>query len=242
MKLFGSLGGRVLVASSVILFAFLVVATPSRAAFVTTNEAGIDAVFSQASFGGSTVDIRFNTAATIVRPDLLSIDTDSELFDLFSDGPNGPYFPGNQLHDPTVNMFFVDSINSCGVINPSIVGCALTPGKDLVVESVFAAGAFGTELNSHELGHNLALPHPAGGGNLMNGTLNGSTFLDAGQVATILASALIQFDGPQRFISITPVLVLGGVVPVPPAGILLVSSLVGLFWMRRRKAQATSTA
>ena len=43
----------------------------ARAAFVTTNEAGLDSVFSQGSFGSNDIDIRFNPTVTFSNGSLL---------------------------------------------------------------------------------------------------------------------------------------------------------------------------
>lgn len=169
----------------------------ANAALITLNEAGLDAVFSQASFGSDIVDIRIGAATEIVAPDLLDITSNAEISSLFS------MHQGSLLD---VNFYFVDTISACGGINPAIVGCGETPGNDFVVESIFAAGSYGAELLAHELGHNLGLGHMSGA-NLMNSALNNSTALIASQVATILASSLVQSDQSGYFININPVLV-----------------------------------
>ena len=106
-------------------------------------------------------------------------------------------------------MFFIDTLDWCGFSSPSIVGCANRPGNDIVVESAFAAGGNGTELNAHELGHNLGLEHETFP-NLMTSSINGNTTLTADQIATILASDLIQSDADGKFILITPIAVGSG--------------------------------
>ena len=209
----------------------LIAAPLSHAAFVTIDEAGMDAVYSQASFGNTPVDIRIGPQTELVRPDLLNIQTDAQIFDLFGQhvGPQN-----------VVNFYFVDIIDSCGGYNVLIVGCGETPGQDFAVESNFAAGAFGTEILAHELGHNLGLPHRAGG--LMNPFLNGQTDLNAAEVATILASPLVQIDAEgQRFIQINPVLVVAEAAQVSePQTLLLLLLGLGLIagGLRSRGAQA----
>lgn len=170
----------------------------ANAALITLNEAGLDAVFSQASFGSDIVDIRIGTATEIVAPDLLDITSNTEISSLFG---------MHQGSSTDVNFYFVDTISACGgSLSSSIVGCGETPGNDFVVESIFAAGSYGAELLAHELGHNLGLGHMSGA-NLMNSALNNSTALIASQVATILASSLVQNDQSGYFININPVLV-----------------------------------
>jgi len=197
-------------------------------AFVTLNEAGMDEVYSQGSFGVTPIDIRFNAVVEIEAPHLLTIDSlDSinELFDLSSDPA------------PTVSMFFVDSIDWCGTVSAGYAGCALEPGSDFVVESVVAAGGFGVALNSHELAHNLGLGHETPPpDNLMNPSLTGNTTLTATQVATILTSPLLQLDGSQFFVEITPVLISGATVPLP-ASLPLALGAFGLLGLLRRRTR-----
>ena len=216
--------------------AALLAAPFAQAAFITTNEAGLDAIFSQTSFGVQTVDIRIGAVTQLVRPDLLAITTDSEIFDLFGQHVGGAN---------SVNFYFVDTISSCGVVNPNIIGCGETPGNDFVVESIWAADntpqtggySFGEQLLAHELGHNLGLGHRSGN-NLMNPFINGYGDLNAAEVTTILASNLVQTDaGGQRFIMINPVLVVNGV-PEPSSLLLVLGALgaaLGVFGRQSRQ-------
>ena len=234
------LGGLIRRRHLVVVFAALLASllALSHAAWavpiITTNESGMDGVFSQSSFGVNTIDIRFNASVTFFSNDLLSIDTPAELIILLNLGPNGPFGV-----DPTVNIYFVDVLNTCdGIINPAFIGCAFAIGNnDFVVESDFAAGNLGTALNSHELGHDLGLFHvdfPPN--NLMNPFLQSDTTLTATQVHTILISPLVQMDAAgQRFVAITPILIAS--VPVPEPGTLVLVSLgiTGFFLVSRRK-------
>ncbi len=102
------------------------------------------------------------------------------------------------------------------------------------MESAFAAGVNGTELNAHELGHALGLVHVAVAGNLMFGSISGGTALTPGQITTIQSSPFVQDGAGGMFVSITPVLI----TPIPPAGILFLSGILGLAWMRRRHRAA----
>jgi len=133
-----------------ILSTYLLITSLTQAAFITTNEAALDSIFSQTNFGNMPIDIRIGAATELVFPSLLDITTDAEITSLFG------------MHvglASVVNFYFVDTIDACGGVNPAIVGCGELPGNDFVVESTFAAGGFGGELLAHELGHNLGLGH-----------------------------------------------------------------------------------
>lgn len=202
-------------------FALLAILAPASAlaAVITTNEAGMDAIYGQ---GTLNIDIRFNAAVKVTGPTFLgSAGTEAAIHAL------APTVPAN-----TVVMFFIDLISWCDVFDPNIAGCAQLPGDKLILESAVAAGASGAELNSHELGHNLNLTHTdPNGNNLMFGTLNGNTVLTGAQMNTILASALVQTDGGgNRFISITPVLV----TPEPATAALFAAGVLGLIGVGRR--------
>ena len=218
--------------AAALLVAATMVTSHAEAAFVTTNEAAMDGIFSQLSFGNRPVDIMFNP--TIVHNDanLLNINTPAKLNSLFAlFGPS-----------PTVFAYFVDTVDECGGFNVGFVGCGSTPGNDFVVESVFASGALGAELMAHELGHNLNLGHTPSVGNLMDPTINGNTSLTQNQVDTILSSPLVQGAvGTAEFIKITQVLITGTppVVPLPSAAGLGLALLGALFVQKmrsRRKA------
>jgi hypothetical protein len=226
----------------VLTVAALLAAPFAQAAFVTTNEAGLDAIYSQASFGANTVDIRIGAVTELVRPDLLAITTDAEINDIFSQHVGGAN---------VVNFYFVDTISACGGINPNIIGCGEYPGNDFVVESVWAADntpqaggyTFGEQLLAHELGHNLGLDH-RNGNFLMNPFINGYGDLNAAEVNIVLSSSLIQTDANgQRFIQINPILVVASNDAPEPSSLLLVLgalAAVGSQARRRTLARASS--
>ncbi len=118
-----------------ILVGVLVASSPAMAAAVTTNEAGLDAIFSQASFGVSPIDIRFDSIVTVSNSSLLDIDSATDFSLLFT-------IP---ILDNHVNMFFVDTISWCGETNPAIVGwcCRTGDGRRISVCGWFIRG--GTE-------------------------------------------------------------------------------------------------
>lgn len=217
--------------------AALLAAPFAQAAYVTLHEAGMDAVFSQASFGNTTVDIRYGAVTQIVRPDLLDINTPTKLNNLFG------------LHvglQTVVNFYFVDAISECSGFNVNIIGCGETPGQDFVVESSWAADttiqpggiSFGLQLLAHELGHNLGLNHRSGNF-LMNPSINGFQDLNAAEVLAILASPLVQTDplNGQRFIQINPVLIVERDVQDVPEPSTAALALAGLLFagLRSRK-------
>lgn len=223
-------GLRIVAASCIALLA----SATSHAGFVTTNEAGMDTIFSQASFNGDTIDIRFGATQTIFNTSLLDIDSAAEFNFLASPTFGAP---------PTVRMFFVDSISHCGG-GGSFLGCAFQPGSVIALNSISVAGGNGAKTMSHELLHNLGLDHvlPDNGTNLMNPTV-GSDILTTAQADFIrgfgpgnAAGPLIQFDGLQRFIMITPIAVMASPVPEPGTYGLMIAglALLGVFSRRRK--------
>jgi hypothetical protein len=206
----------------------------ANAGFVTTNEAGLDAVYGQASFGASPIDIRFDSAITIYNSEFVNIDSGEEMDALGALGVNSPI----------VSAFFVDDINFCGVALPGIAGCAGVPGNFLVIASALS-GPDGFDYGpnapqnviGHELGHNLGLDHDETEGNLLNASLQQTFgFLLPYQVAIILASPLVQIDGNgQRFIEIQPYAVVASV--PEPSTYLMMGLGLGIFaFIRNRKS------
>jgi len=205
-----------------ILTVSLLITSLTQAALITTNEAALDSIFSQANFGNMPIDIRIGATTELVFPSLLDITTDAEINSLF----------GMHVGAATVvNFYFVDTVDACGGFNVNIVGCGELSGNDFVVESAFAAGGFGGELLAHELGHNLGLGH-SNGNFLMNPFLNGFIDLTLGEVTTIHNSPLVQTDGQFFWIDINPVLIVAQASkPISEPSILLLLLLsFGLFW------------
>lgn len=215
-----------------LFFTLLLVGCPGsvQGAFITIDEAGMDAIYSQTSFGNSPVDIRLGAAIEHVAPSLLSVDSASAWSMLTS----AHYGAAN-----VVNFWFLNDITWCGNNFIFYVGCGETPGNDFAVESNYADSLFNAELLAHELGHNLGLGHNSGSDNLMDAFLNGGKDLSNTEVATIMSSPLVQFDSTGFFIEVLPVLVvaIATQVSTPPVTLLLLMSCL-LVWVRRRRSVA----
>lgn len=204
----------------------------AQAGYVTTQQAGLDAIFSQqTAFDGRPIEIRFNAAQTLFSNALLDVDTEADM--------NSIFLPSSVR---TINMYFVDSISWCGNVNSAIVGCAWTGANGLVLESSVADdGNFvGANLIAHELLHNLGLDHFDLGGpqNLMAPILmSGMGTLVGAQVDEMLLSPFVQTDtSGQRFIAVTPYAVLAEpAVGVPePSSLALAGLGLALAWRSRR--------
>ena len=193
--------------------AILLSSTIAQAASITIDSPGMQTIFSQPSFDGTPITIRFNPSRRIVAPELLNIKDPADLQALFRLAPDPA---------PTVDAFFVDQLDVCPetepTINGSFAGCAQLPGHVFVEESD-AAKLSPAPLMGHELGHNLNLHH-----NLFNDTylmwpkFPPGRLLTERDVAIILQSPLVQTDSMgRRFIQITPI----AIVPAPESPTLL---------------------
>jgi hypothetical protein len=214
--------------------ALLFATTSAQAAFITVDEAGLDAVYAQSSFltngNGQIIDIRIGAATELVLPTLLDITTNAEVTALFAQHIGSAN---------VVNFYFIDTISACGAtISASIVGCGEFPGNDFVVESNFADSANNAELLGHELGHNLGLAHRTSATALMNPSINGGIDLINSEVTTVRGSVLIQGDDINGFfIDINPVLIVAQatiVVSAPGSLYLMMWGLAYLGTRRRR--------
>jgi hypothetical protein len=214
----GSPSGRLQRALAAIAVALL--SSIAQAGFISTNEAGLDAIFGAANLS---IDIRFN-APIVVAGSFDSIDDRAELDALFSLG---------LAESPTVELFFVKSMSYCTGdprIDPFAIGCGAVFGNKIAVVSAFAASADGAELIAHELGHNLGLFDLAcNGTNLMCGQGFGNTSVTDDQAEIMVNNPLVQGPNDGRFISITPIMV----VSAPGTSMLLALGLGGLLWNRR---------
>lgn len=213
-----------------VLFCVLWLSSVAHAAFITTNEADLDAIYSQTSFGERPIDIRIGNATELVFPELLDISSNLEINQIFAQHVG----PAN-----VVNFYFVDTISACGgTVSSSIVGCGEYFGNDFVVESSFAGGRYGGELLAHELGHNLGLPHLSGA-YLMNPSLNNRTLITSAEVERIFNSPLVQNFNDYYWIDINPVLIVAQASQVsePLSIALFMLALVSLVW-RNRNAQS----
>jgi hypothetical protein len=187
----------------------------AQGASVVLDIPGMESIFSQGSFGSTTIDIRFNAPRTIVAPNLLVIKSEADLVALYKLAPDPA---------PVVDAFFVDTLDACANVEPTVngifAGCAQLPGH-LFVEETDLAKEAPAALMGHELGHNLNLQHDLfSSANLMAPFFPPGTELTADQVAQILQSPLIQTDASgQRFIEITPIAIVAA--PEPSAALLV---------------------
>ncbi len=214
--------------------AMILSSSTARAAQIVMDEAGINAIFSQISFGETPISIRFNAPREIVAPELLVINDITELQALYS-------LAGDAA--PTVVAFFVNEVDACGQVEPNVnglyYGCAQLPGH-IFVEDFTGAQLAPAILMAHELGHNLNLGHDLlSPGNLMDPFFPHGPNLTEEQVAAILQSPLVQTDSTgQRFIQITPI----AIVDTPePSTLLLLGPALGALLIVRRRASVSKS-
>ena len=198
-------------------------------------EPELDAIYGQASFGVSPIDIRFLPTQTLFDTSLLSIDSEEKFNALDAIGGASPL----------VSAFLVNSITFCGgpaAPGTSIDGCGQTPGHILAFNYGVNAVVF-----AHELGHNLNLGHDdISLGNIM-GSSSGfdDRLFTLEQTAAILSSPLVQTDAAGKFISIQLYNVVASV-PEPSTYAMFALGLAGVGFLRKRKtakaADASATA
>ena len=223
--------------------ALLAGASVASAGYVTSfDQAVLDDIFSQTSFGGYDIDIRFNAPLSVVAPVVADLSSTEEF-----NGNNDfslSWLAGElQVPNFTVALFFVDTISFCGGPGSNIIGCGSRPGGLIALQSAAAAGNNGTVLFAHELGHNLGLTHLSVSGNLMHPTITGASALNETQVGSFLdlttgasLSSILRDDGGQLYISVTPIAVLAAAVPEPQTWAMMLAGLLGVAgWARRRQ-------
>ena len=126
----------------------------AMAGFITIDQAGISAIFSQPSFDGTPIDIRFNPPRLIVGPELLDINSQARLTALVDLAPDPA---------PIVDAFFVDQLNACGfeqelTVNGSLAGLSAAAAPCLC-RGLRLRRTFPAPLMGHELGHSMYLQH-----------------------------------------------------------------------------------
>ncbi|MCZ4313140.1 matrixin family metalloprotease [Comamonadaceae bacterium G21597-S1] len=223
--------------------ALLAGASVASAGYVTSfDQAVLDDIFSQTSFGGYDIDIRFNAPLSVVAPVVADLSSTEEF-----NGNNNfslSWLAGElQVPNFTVALFFVDTISFCGGPGSNIIGCGSRPGGLIALQSAAAAGSNGTVLFAHELGHNLGLTHLSVSGNLMHPTITGASALNETQVGSFLdlttgasLNSILRDDGGQLYISVTPIAVLAAAVPEPQTWAMMLAGLLGVAgWARRRQ-------
>ncbi|WP_424929637.1 reprolysin-like metallopeptidase [Amaricoccus tamworthensis] len=187
----------------------------AHAAFVTIDEPGLDAVFSQKSFGNKPIDVVIRPTRELNAPHLLEIDDQYDLNEVYS---------FSTASKPAIGMLFVDSITYCDGYGHTIIGCGWIGDSGTIVESVFSASSKGTSLQAHEIGHTLGLTHTERG--LMEPYNHGSLELTRREARKIHLSDLVQKDRDGHFIEISPYVVTA--VPIPASGLLLLGGVMAL--------------
>src|SRR5262245_9589327 len=92
--------GRLIIAFLAILLSTGI----GEAASIVIDEAGMNDLYSQDSFGDTPISIRFNAPRQIVAPELLVIDSVGKLQALYALASDAA---------PTVTAFFVDRLDVC---------------------------------------------------------------------------------------------------------------------------------
>jgi MYXO-CTERM domain-containing protein len=213
----------------------------AHAGYITTPD--LSDIFGQASFGATPITINWLPGMTIQNAALTDIDTEDDYFGLFDVAPA-------PLGGPTVNAFFVDTIDYCGTISPTAVGCATVNYNILFVESAFVD--IDPSVIAHELGHTLGLCHVGDDANLMEAHAGGGTLLSNDytsncspplgvpmpQIDQILASPLVQTDplDGHRFVNVLPIAIVAEAAAAVPApnGLAVLAGLALFTGIRRR--------
>ncbi len=183
---------------------------------VNLRKSELNAVYGQASFGATPVEIRYNPLVELAAPSLTRVSSKAEVNELF--GLTSALYSNGTINR-AVNLYFVEPLDYCGRASSAFVGCTKVGGNQMAVERKYANGRYGAELIAHELGHALGLYHSGqaplyvGNNNLMSKGLNNNKSITTTQVAQMLgqgvfarwgANPLIQSDANGRFIEITP--------------------------------------
>lgn len=223
-------------------------------AVTLVNEAGLDRIFSQESFGDTPVDIRLLPVKELVSLRFSSIDTAEEQEALWALKDNAP----------RLNLFYVDKIE-LGFGFRAAGTAEFTPTGPLDLQTFQQPGIWGNTITidrnqrsgdglarlvAHEIGHTLGLYHVGerealfGGGfvdNLMFPRAGPSERLFESQVATMLMSPFMQGDATSGFFvevqqyNVVPAPLDIAAVPLPPSVSFTLMAALCLGWIRRRR-------